>query len=58
MFLNIILALLAQSEVEMADGLRQDGKFWVVVSVISVVTLGILIYLFLLDRRVSKLEKE
>jgi CcmD family protein len=55
---SLILAILLQSEVVMADGLRQDGKFWVVVAVIAVVTLGILLYLFLLDRRVSKLEKK
>ncbi len=50
--LNILL-----QEVAMADGLRQDGKFWVVVAVVTTVTIGILVYLFLLDRRVSKLEK-
>ena len=53
----MIWALLLQSEVEMADGLRQEGKFWVVVCVIALVTAGILFYLFMLDRKVSKLEK-
>jgi len=57
MTLQIIWALLLQSEVEMADGLRQEGKFWVVVCVIALVTAGILLYLFMLDRKVSKLEK-
>jgi bacteriorhodopsin len=57
MTLQMIWALLLQSEVEMADGLRQEGKFWVVVCVIALVTAGILFYLFMLDRKVSKLEK-
>ncbi|WP_304233810.1 CcmD family protein [Jiulongibacter sediminis] len=58
MSLDLILSILLQSDVVMADGLRQDGKFWVVIAVVAVVTLGILLYLFLLDRRVSKLEKQ
>ena len=58
MSLDLILSILLESDVVMADGLRQDGKFWVVIAVVAVVTLGILLYLFLLDRRVSKLEKQ
>ncbi|WP_095533182.1 CcmD family protein [Jiulongibacter sediminis] len=58
MSLDLILSILLQSDVVMADGLRQDGKFWVVIAVVAVVTLGILLYLFLLDKRVSKLEKQ
>lgn len=54
--LNLLLILL-QADVEMADGLRADGKFWVVVAVIGTVTLGIIIYLISLDRKISKLEK-
>lgn len=57
MSLDLILSIILQTDVVMADGLRQDGKFWVVIAVVAVVTFGILLYLFLLDRRVSKLEK-
>ncbi len=45
-------------KVEMADALRSSGKIYVVVSVIAVIFLGIVTYLFYMDRRISKLEKE
>ncbi|MBA4851115.1 CcmD family protein [Emticicia sp. BO119] len=49
--------LFAQQEVEMADKMREDGKIWVVVAVIAVVLAGIIGYLVLLDRKISKIEK-
>lgn len=49
--------LFAQQEVEMADKMRADGKIWVVVAVIAVVLAGIIGYLVLLDRKISKIEK-
>ena len=54
----ITLTVLAQtSSVEMADGLRSSGMIYVVVSVMSVILLGILVFLFSIDKKVSKLEK-
>ena len=47
-----------QPEVEMADTLRQDGKIYVVVAVLTVMLIGIFIFLFLLDRKMSRLERE
>ena len=49
--------LFAQQEVEMADKMREDGKIWVVVAVITVVFAGIIAYLIMLDRKISKIEK-
>lgn len=49
--------LFAQQEVEMADKMREDGKIWVVVAVIATVFVGIIAYLVLLDRKISKIEK-
>jgi K+-transporting ATPase A subunit len=46
----------AQSEVEMADGMRADGKIYVVVAIILIVLAGLIFYLFMLDRKVKKLE--
>jgi hypothetical protein len=43
--------------VEMADQFRADGKIYVVVAVLSVILLGIVIFLFALDRKLSRLEK-
>jgi CcmD family protein len=48
----------AQAPVEMANGLYQSGKIYVVVTVLSVIMVGIFGYLIMLDRKVSKLEKE
>lgn len=44
-------------EVQMADKMREDGKIWVVVGVIAIVFIGIIVYLVLLDRKISKIEK-
>lgn len=44
-------------EVEMADSLRSNGKIFVVVAIMSVILLGIGVYLYRLDRKISKLEK-
>jgi CcmD family protein len=46
----------AQSQVEMADVMRSEGKIYVVVGVILIVLVGLFIYLFTLDRKVKKLE--
>lgn len=43
--------------VEMADGLRSSGKIYVVVLVICVIFIGLIVYLFSIDRRVRKIER-
>ena len=48
----------AQPPVEMADALFQSGKIYVVVTVLSIIFIGIIAYLIMLDRKISKLEKE
>lgn len=48
----------ASAPVEMATGLYQSGKIYIVVIVLSVIMAGILGYLIMLDRKVTKLEKE
>src|ERR1035437_8950865 len=44
--------------VEMDDILRSNGKIYVVVAVLSVVFLGIIVFLISIDRKVKKLEEE
>lgn len=56
-FLLSFIAAYSQ-DVEMATGLRSSGKIYVVVLVIAVIFIGLVIYLFSIDRRVSKLEKK
>ncbi|HEY3405578.1 MAG TPA: CcmD family protein [Ohtaekwangia sp.] len=46
----------AQNEVEMADTMRSEGKIYVVVGIILIILLGLIAYLFALDRKVKKLE--
>ena len=43
---------------EMADALRSSGKIYVVIATISIIFIGLAIYLFSIDRRLKKIEKE
>lgn len=53
------IQLFAQnSDVEMADTLRSDGKIYVVVACIVIILVGLLAYLFSIDKRLKKIEKE
>lgn len=53
------IQLFAQDNgVEMADKLRSDGKIYVVVTCIVIILLGLLAYLFAIDKRLKKIEKE
>ena len=54
---NLIFAQEGQ-HVEMAEGLFQSGKIYVVVTVLAVIFTGIVGYLIIIDRKISKLEKE
>jgi len=63
-FINTLFALLCilgpvygQDQVEMADSLRTEGKIYVVVTIILIILAGLIFYLFLLDKKVKKLEK-
>jgi|GEM_PF-273672 len=47
----------AQRPVEMADQFRADGKIYVVIGVLAIIWVGLVVYLFVVDRRVGKLEK-
>ena len=46
------------SEVEMADKFRADGKIYVLTGIILVILFGIIFYLVIIDRKVGRLEKE
>lgn len=46
----------AQQQVEMADTMRSEGKIYVVVAIVLIVLAGLVAYLFLLDRKVKKIE--
>lgn len=56
-FLMISFAANAQ-DAEMADKFREDGKIYVVITVFAIILIGLFVYVFLLDRKIGKLEKE
>lgn len=49
--------LFASAQTEMADTMRSNGKIYVVVAVLATIFAGIFVYLILLDRKITKLEK-
>ena len=44
-------------EIEMADKLREDGKIYVVVAVLTTILAGLIVYTITIDRKISSLEK-
>lgn len=56
--LSFIMSFTSFAEVEMADTMRSEGKIYVVVGVIMLLFVGILIYLFSIDKKLRKLEDQ
>ncbi len=58
--INGLMCSFAQSNVgaEMATGLRSSGKIYVVVAVMVVLFLGLASYLFSIDKKITRLEKQ
>jgi len=63
-FLSFVLSIFAiqlfaqDNGVEMADTLRSNGKIYVVVLCIVIILVGLLAYLFSIDKRLKKIEKD
>lgn len=62
--LTIVLSLLTvtgtmaqNSQPEMADAMRADGKIYVVVLVLATIFAGIIAYLVRIERKINKIEK-
>ena len=47
----------ASREPAMADTMRSNGKIYVVVAVCLTILLGLFSYVFIIDRKISRLEK-
>ena len=56
--LQFIFAADLFAQPEMADGLRANGKIYVVVVVLATIFAGIFVYLIRLDRKITQIEKE
>jgi hypothetical protein len=48
----------AQGDAEMADVMRSEGKIYVVVSILVLILVGLIGYLVLLDKKVTRLENK
>lgn len=61
-FVLCLMSVVANAQnpnnVEMADAMRENGKINVVVGVLLIIMLGIFVYLFSLNKKIIKLEKE
>jgi protein-S-isoprenylcysteine O-methyltransferase Ste14 len=57
----LLIALTGSSVIaqnaEMADEMRANGKIYVVVAIILVVLAGLILYLFLQDKKLNELER-
>ncbi|MGB4774796.1 MAG: CcmD family protein [Daejeonella sp.] len=56
LFCSLVSFAQNSTGVDMADELRSSGKIYVVVAVMSVIFIGIIIYLFSIDKRIKKIE--
>ena len=57
LFLFTTLFVNAQDP-QMADGMRAEGKIYVVITVLAVIFGCVVVSLFMIDRKVKKLEEE
>jgi len=56
--LLLLPRLLQAQPIEMADTMRSEGKIYVVVTILLVIFVGIIGYLVMLDRKISRIEKK
>ena len=57
LFLLLTFFLLNAQDVQMADTMKSNGKIYVVIAVMLTILFGLILYVFRLDRKISKLEK-
>ena len=58
LLLMTISLLTHAQDAEMADVMRSNGKIYVVVGIILIVLTGLITYLFLLDRKITRIENK
>ena len=52
-----VVANAQDKTVEMADGMRSNGKIYIVVAVCLTILIGLFLYMTMLDRKMSRIEK-
>lgn len=58
LLLFLIPVLTFAQDAEMADTFRNDGKIYVVIGVMVIILVGLFIYLFMMERKISSIEKK
>lgn len=56
--LLMLPVILNAQNVEMADTMRSEGKIYVVVAILLLIFAGLIGYLIMLDRKITKIEKK
>lgn len=55
---TFLLSHIANAQPEMADTMRSEGKIYVVVAILLIIFAGLIGYLVMLDRKVTRIEKK
>ena len=56
--LLLCLPAWAQEKPEMADLMRSNGKIYIVVAVCLTILIGLFFYAWMIDRKITRMEKE
>lgn len=57
-FSTAVVAAQDSQPVEMADVMRSNGKIYIVVAVCLTILIGLFLYVWKVDRKITKFEKE
>jgi len=55
---SFLLSHVASAQPEMADAMRSEGKIYVVVAILLIIFAGLIVYLVMLDRKLTRIEKK
>jgi len=55
---SFLLSHVATAQPEMADNMRSEGKIYVVVAILLIIFAGLIVYLVMLDRKLTRIEKK
>lgn len=58
LLLTIVSFGASAQDAEMADVMRSNGKIYVVLGIVLIVLVGLITYLFLLDRKITRVERQ
>ena len=61
LFLLLILSVVTHAQNDkttMADMMRSNGRIYVVIAVVVTILIGLILYVWRLDRKMTRLEKE